>query len=527
MANHVRLLETEVINFAGLQSKKVEYGDVTRLSGRNGQGKTTIGTAPVWVLYGTDMFGNKYNPSPTNYEFDRVFASTILQLDGVPMKFAREIEKGTNSFYINDVPTKAKEYEATVAELFDKDEFLSFYNPIYFFGRHWTKQREQIMKYTTPPAKKEVFQEMSRTDPEQKPKEITLNPAAVKLDELMKKHTLDDLQKIHGGTGGQKSKLEKQHISAQSRTKTLQEQLDKLPASSGKDIEVLKAEEAELRKQIQIADELPARAYQIEKQRREIENRLQFQRDLIAQSKEKFMVIHGEKIEDQCPTCKQLLDENDVSAAQESKDTRVAKAREAHQLLIAKRDEIEAELFAAPVPIDVGDLPNQVRAYEDQLEVVISDIRYKIARSVLEADVEAAKQAETDTLASLKESVFILDAIKSYKAKEAELQAKKVQSLFTTLTIRLFKYVKSKGEYEPDFSIQMDGKDYLALSTGERISAGLELTEVLFKQSELICPTFIDNIESYTGRVAVYDQLITGRVVEDQGLKIEAEVALR
>ncbi|WP_429351564.1 ATPase [Paenibacillus sp. 4624] len=519
-------METEVINFAGLQSKKVEYGDVTRLSGRNGQGKTTIGTAPVWVLYGTDMFGNKYNPSPTNYEFDRVFASTILQLDGVPMKFAREIEKGTNSFYINDVPTKAKEYEAAVAELFDKDEFLSFYNPIYFFGRHWTKQREQIMKYTTPPAKKEVFQEMSRTDPEQKPKEITLNPAAVKLDELMKKHSLDDLQKIHGGTGGQKSKLEKQHIAAQSRTKTLQEQLDKLPASSGENIESLQALEKELREQIRIADELPAKANEIQRMQYELKSRIASQQDQIAQSKERFLVLHGELIEDQCPTCKQPLDEKAVSAAQETKDARVAKAREAHQALIDKRNELETEL-AAIVPIDVGDLPKQVREFEDQLEVVMTDIRNQNARAQLEADVAAAKQAETDTLASLKESVFILDAIKSYKAKEAELQASKVQSLFTSISIRLFKYVKSKGEYEPDFSIQMDGKDYLALSTGERISAGLELTEVLFKQSELICPTFIDNIESYTGRVAVYDQLITGRVVEDQELKIEAEVALR
>ncbi|MEK4273160.1 ATPase [Paenibacillus sp. FSL R7-0026] len=526
MAKHVRLIETEVINFAGLRSKKVEYGDVTRLSGKNGQGKTSIGTAPVWTMYGTDLFGNKYNPSPTNYEFDRVFASTILQVDGVPIKFAREIENGTNSFYINDVPTKAKEFEAAVAELFDKDEFLSFYNPIYFFGRHWTKQREQIMKYTTQPAKKDVFQEMSRKEPDQKPKEITLNPAAEKLNELMKKHTLDDLQKIHGGTGGQKSKLEKQHIAAQSRTKTLQEQLDKLPASSGENIESLQALEAELREQIKVADELPAKAYQIEKQQQDVAYRLQAQRDQIAQSKERFLVLHGEAIEDKCPTCNQGLDEKAVTTARENKDARVAKAREAHQALIDKRNELETEL-AAIVPIDVGDLPKQVREFEDQLEVVLSDIRNQNARAQLEADVAAAKQAETDTLTNLKETVFILDAIKSYKAKEAELQAKKVQSLFTTLTIRLFKYVKTKGEYEPDFSIQMNGKDYLALSTGERIEAGLELTEVLFKQSELICPTFLDDYESYTGPVAVYDQLIIGDVVRGQELKIEAEVALK
>ncbi|MDU5949080.1 MAG: ATPase, partial [Paenibacillus macerans] len=116
-----------------------------------------------------------------------------------------------------------------------------------------------------------------------------------------------------------------------------------------------------------------------------------------------------------------------------------------------------------------------------------------------------------------------LDAIKAYRAKEAELQAEKVQALFTTLQIRLFKFVKTTGEYESDFSIQMSGKDYATLSTGEKIAAGLELTEVLHKQSGLIVPTFIDGIGEYTGEVAVYGQLITGRAVKGQKLKIETE----
>ncbi|OPG98397.1 ATPase [Chryseobacterium mucoviscidosis] len=525
MAKHVRLIETEVINFTELRSKKVEYGDVTRLSGKNGQGKTSIGTAPVWVLYGTDLFGNKYNPSPTNYTFDRVFASTILQVDGVSIKFAREIEKGTNSFYINDVPAKAKEFEATVAELFDKDEFLSFYNPIYFFGRHWTKQREQIMKYTTQPAKKEVFQEMSRTAPDQKPKEITLNPAAEKLNELMKKHTLDDLQKIHGGTGGQKSKLEKQHIAAQSRTKTLQEQLDKLPVLD-RDIEEVRKESSELLGRINSLHEPIESAQKVNSEITELKASLETAKSRVSAARDRYMEVFNEPIDDTCPTCNRLLDDDSVKAVTDAKENKKKLLRAEHEKLVKERNELEAK--AAEIqPIDLAEQWKLLREAEGKRDDLEGLLAAEKNRSSLAADVAAAKQAETDTLVSLKESVFILDAIKSYKAKEAELQASKVQSLFTTLTIRLFKYVKTKGEYEPDFSIQMDGKDYLALSTGERIEAGLELTEVLFKQSELIVPTFIDNIESYTGRVAVYDQLITGRVVEDQELKIEAEVALR
>ncbi|MEN1985230.1 ATPase [Paenibacillus hubeiensis] len=525
MANHVRLIETEVINFAGLRHQKVEYGDITRISGKNGQGKTSIGTAPVWTLYGTDLFGNKYNPSPTNYEFDRVFASTILQVDGMPIKFAREIEKGTNSFYINDVPVKAKEFEAAVSELFDKDEFLSFYNPIYFFGRHWTKQREQIMKYTTPPAKKEVFQEMSRLSPEQKPKDITLNPAAVKLNELMKKHTLDDLQKIHGGTGGKKSKLEKEHIAAQSRTKTLQEQLDRLPVLD-RDAEEIRLDSAELLEQIRILNAPIDAAEATNKELNELKLQVESAKARVAAARDRYMEAYNEPIEDTCPTCNRLLDEDSVKAVTDAKEHKKKLLRAEHETLVKERNELEAK--AAEIqPVDLVEQWRLLREAESQRDALEDLLAAEKRRSSLAAEVEDAKQAEADTLANLKESVFILDAIKSYKAKEAELQASKVQSLFTSLSIRLFKYVKTKGEYEPDFSIQMDGKDYLALSTGERISAGLELTEVLFKQSALICPTFIDNLESYTGRISVYDQLITGRVVEGQELRIETDNAIR
>lgn len=524
MAKQVRFIRLELENFAGLQSKTVDYGDITALSGMNGKGKTSVGTVPVWTLYGVDLNGSKYNPTPTNYEFDRVYSSLLFSVDDVEIKFAREINaKGTNVFYINDVPAKAKEYEEAVASLFDKDEFLSLYNPVYFFTQHWTKQREQILKYSTPPAKSEVFTEMSRTSADQKAKDIKHNPQAEKLAMLTKKHSLDDLQKIHGGTGGQKSKLEKQYIAAQSRTKTLVEQLQRYPASDS-DMEVLMIQESALREKIAEFDDGVADAHQVNNKRIELVSRISIQSDTIKRSKDKFLLLHGETIEENCRTCKQPLNAEAIEATKSDKQQRVDKARADHQVLIDKRTELEAEL-AEIVVVDISEQQAQVRALEDQLDPVIAAIRNETERDRLQADVNKAKKDEAETLASLKKSVFILDAIKAYRAKEAEVQADKVQSLFTTLTIRLFKYVKSSDEYQPDFSIQMNDKDYVQLSAGEKIGAGLELTDVLFKQSELIVPTFIDNIESYTGRVAVYGQLITGRVIADQELKIESEVA--
>ncbi|MDT2243099.1 hypothetical protein P7H22_26065 [Paenibacillus larvae] len=64
----------------------------------------------------------------------------------------------------------------------------------------------------------------------------------------------------------------------------------------------------------------------------------------------------------------------------------------------------------------------------------------------LEQQLAKAKEDEKDTLASLNESIFIIDAIKDFAAKEAEMMADKVQALFTTLSLRLFKTNKTDGE---------------------------------------------------------------------------------
>jgi len=102
------------------------------------------------------------------------------------------------------------------------------------------------------------------------------------------------------------------------------------------------------------------------------------------------------------------------------------------------------------------------------------------------------------------------------------LQGEKVQALFNTLSVRLFKQNKGDGEIKPDFEIEMDGKPYSKLSLSETIRAGLELRDVLSEQSELITPVFIDNAESITRFKEPIGQLITCRVVAGQELNVKA-----
>ncbi|PEJ55271.1 hypothetical protein CN692_19285, partial [Bacillus sp. AFS002410] len=54
----------KVINFKNHTDLSINFKDITNIEGRNGAGKSTIGDAPTWLLFGTDINGNKLDPKP-------------------------------------------------------------------------------------------------------------------------------------------------------------------------------------------------------------------------------------------------------------------------------------------------------------------------------------------------------------------------------------------------------------------------------------------------------------------------------
>lgn len=173
--------------------------------------------------------------------------------------------------------------------------------------------------------------------------------------------------------------------------------------------------------------------------------------------------------------------------------------------------------------MDVSEQMEKARSLQEK----ISPIEYEISKhreyKFLEEQVNAAEANEKETLESLNESIFILDAIKDFEAKEAELQVKKVQDLFKNLSIKLFKNLKTKDEENTTFIVQMDGKDYSQLSFSEKTRAGLEVRDVLSMQSGVIAPCFVDNGETITKFQKPYGQLIITRVVEGKELEVISE----
>lgn len=495
----IKFIALQLQNFKSHRDLEVKFGDLTKISADNAKGKSSILESVSWLLYANDVFGNKLDPIPITYAADETLVQLLFSVDEKQVLLGRGLKKGKAQYYINEVPSKAKEFSDITDQLFDKDLFLSLFNPSYFFTLHWEKQRSILLQYVTAPINKEVLKHLP-------------DAQAEVLERYLKKHSLEDLEKIHKDN---KNKKDKSYIAAQSRTKTLQEQLNQLTEEKI-DVDSVKAELAQIDKQVREIESLIDNAYEKNQAYNKLQSRIHAAQDQIEMSKERWPSLKNEVIEDTCRTCKRPLDDESVEAVKADKDKRIEQYKVNHNATIMHRNQLKEQLEKLEF-IDVSEQYEKVKELDDKGQPLREAIRIYSQYQNLETQVKNADANENATLQDLKASIFILDSIKAFKAKEAELQGEKVQALFTTLSIKLFEELKN-GEVKPSFEIEMDGKGYRKLSLSEGIRAGLELRDVLSQQSELIAPCFIDNAESITTFKQPNGQLIISRVVAGQEL---------
>ncbi|PJN91015.1 AAA family ATPase [Bacillus sp. mrc49] len=492
-----------LVNFKSHRDITVNFGEQTDITGENAEGKSTVCEIPSYVFYGTDALGSKLDPTPITYEVNETKVSLLLEVDGKELMLGRSLKKNKTTYYVNDVPSKAGEFNEVVEKLFDKDLFLSLYNPNYFPSMHWEKQRSMLLQYVPSPVNKDVLKHM----PDEQSKCLSA---------LLKKHSLEDIKKIHAEN---KTSLDKKYIAAQSRTKTLKEQLDQIAPTVA--IDSLKVEEGQLLKQIKEIEKITDSAGDTNRKINNLNTRIRYMLTERDQMKEDFQRLKDEEIQGSCRVCKQPLKDESLESAEMEKQERIKRFKENYNAQVIQRKELEEELSKLEY-IDVSEQIEKVRELERQRDPMLQEIRNHGQYEQLNNQVNQAQADENETLQFLNESIFILDSVKAFKAKEAELQGEKVQALFETLSVRLFEEQRN-GELKNTFEIELDKKPYRKLSTAEGIRAGLELRDVLSRQSDLITPVFVDNAESITSFKQPVGQLIVSRVVAGQKLKIEGK----
>ena len=500
MNKTIKFVQLVLRNFKSNKDLTVEFEGITRILGRNGAGKSSIGEAITWTLYGVDTLGNTLqkalSPEPTNYEYDRVEADLILSVDGKEIKITRWIEDGSMLYFINEIPKKATEFKAIVESLFDKNMFLSLFNPIYFFTQKWEEQRSQLLQYVPQPTNAEVLLAMAKIH-------------ADKLIQLLKKDKIADLESKHRDN---KNRKDKELLVLSGSVKSIREDYKHTPKANAAAVDKLNAELAAIDTQLTEA----AKRGESAQASRQRSDRLSADIDRLKAEMNSLSVhyyrIKDTPIADTCDECRQPLDELSQKAVKISHADAMEKIKADHKELKQKVISLNDEYLTVDV-IEYD--PSEIATLHNNRYAIIDQIKAANERANLAAKLAKAEQDEQEARDSHNESTLILEAVKAFKAAEGELMAKKIADLFPTLTLELYQENKGDGERKPFFEVYQDRKPFRKLSVAEKVKAGLELVEVLSKQSGIIAPTFIDNAESILKYTAPLGQLIECRVQDE------------
>lgn len=123
----MKLIKMVLRNFMAYLESEIDFSDITKISGRNGAGKSSIASAYTWVLFDCD-YNLKSSPTVrrevTGFPVmdSDVEVTLIFDLDGKEISM-RKVQhrtiskdgasyKDDNKYFINDVPKKKAEFES-------------------------------------------------------------------------------------------------------------------------------------------------------------------------------------------------------------------------------------------------------------------------------------------------------------------------------------------------------------------------------------------------------------------------------
>jgi DNA repair exonuclease SbcCD ATPase subunit len=506
---NIKFVSLAILNFKNHTTLDVKFGDITNIDGRNGAGKSSIAEAISWCLYGFNPMGTKIDPTPIAEEtHEEVKVELLISVDGVQTLIGRSLVKGKAQYYINEVPEKATKFSQFVESLFDKNLFLSLFNPTYFSSQHWQDQRTQLLQYVSEPLNKEILATLGKTH-------------ANRLEELLKKHSLDDLEMILKESFKKTSTAIER---AGERVFTLQEQLTKFEEvhDSSLDLELIKKQIAEIVAKRDALDKERLSQMGANTDRSRLEAKVEvFKRDII-QAKERIERIKNLEIKEDCSTCGQQLKEDSIEKVKVSHKNKITEEIGRAKEIQIQYQELVKELDALPALFEISHA-NVSEAHElgDQIYLLKAKLEAFKRINQLKEEIEEATAHRESIRKERNTSQVIVKSIKEFRTKRSELMVKKMDELFTTINVRLFEEQKN-GDFKATFEIEMDGKPYSKLSTAEKIKAGLEVIEVLSSQSDVISPTFVDNAESILKFTKPSGQLIVARVI-DKEFSIESQ----
>ena len=152
--------------FKGVRRLEVSFQPgVTRVSGANRTGKTTIADAVTWCLFGKDsqgrtQFGIKTRDSQGNEIPDLQHSVTLsIDIDGTPHSLQRTLSErhskdrasdstillgNVTECYIDGMKTTMRDYQKFIADIMTEDRFRILTSPVFFTSMKWEDQRRML-----------------------------------------------------------------------------------------------------------------------------------------------------------------------------------------------------------------------------------------------------------------------------------------------------------------------------------------------------------------------------------------------
>ena len=177
------LKSLHIENFKGVKDKTYEFGKITRVSGMNRRGKTTIGSAWYWLISDKNYeLTSNPNIKPDNVEDCIPTVTADVDVDGKEITLSkmqkRKVGKPdkngvskvtiTNTYEINSVPKTERDFKAYLEELgFEFDKFLICSHPnVFTKDLSLKKKQDEMRKYLFTMASEKTDLEIAQMDKE-------------------------------------------------------------------------------------------------------------------------------------------------------------------------------------------------------------------------------------------------------------------------------------------------------------------------------------------------------------------------
>lgn len=494
------------------------FSMANEIQGDNFQGKTTVGEAICWGLYGVDLFGS-------NQGFDRLLnnkskeavVEVSYEYEGETHTLIRS-RKGNNTTLILD----DREAKQSDVELPDMKIFLATFN-IHYFQKLSNKDARDLLMSVLPAIKPDnILANMA--EHHRKPLE---GYRLFKTDELAKdfrqeiKETEDEITRTKG------------------QLDVLREQLNaEIPVSRDFDEERLNQLEQKI---LELRNSTtPPKLMDTTELEKEL-NSTGAQYKLLVQQKKNLEQSDNFEPGSKCETCGQEISEEHVHSVESSKQMKIKE-------LAAQMEDLMLEGMDLKNRLDHFRVGNE-RLREEYKETVLQEIqkleaearelrarKQEVAnhnerrRSMIKLQKEAeTKVAEKEKyIEELNNSKFQIqqriDALKQYDQTYTEMQNEVVKPYLNRVSIRLAKLVKSTGEVKPDFELLFDGKEQRVLSTSEEILVGLEISNMFNQITGKRIPVFVDYREAINDKYFAEPdvQYFAARFVPDAEFQIKS-----